>query len=440
MKIGRIIFTICMALLCGFGWFSQLTARSGLQEQYETSLEAARDFEKRELYQRAIQSYEEVLALREEREVREELLDVYAKAYESESVTSSAYKRALEDACSRYPKDADLWVCLIELDLDSFNYQNAYKILERAQRAGASSEALDTLGIQIRYAYTESSRVFAQFCSTASGYTTVYDGSRWGVMAPDGDWAYGCDYSYISPYGDEGVILRCTEDSVRLYDAKGIVLAILDDQISQARAYGSGLLPVLREDGWQYLDCESGAFLPESYEEASVFQQGTAAVLRNKNWTLIDTSGGQILEQTFSSIKLHSNGNYCRDGLFIAGVGEGWDIYQTDGKRVSEISARDMDVFMGSYIAFQDSSGLWGFLNEEGEIVIEPRYQRARSFSGGLAAVFDGEYWGFINRSGETVIANQFLEVGYFTGQGICPVSTMDGQYHMLSLRFPEGR
>ena len=76
MKIGRIIFTICMALLCGFGWFSQLTARSDLQEQYETSLEAARDFEKRGLYQRAIQSYEEVLALREEREVREELLDV----------------------------------------------------------------------------------------------------------------------------------------------------------------------------------------------------------------------------------------------------------------------------------------------------------------------------------------------------------------------------
>jgi len=38
-------------------------------------------------------------------------------------------------------------------------------------------------------------------------------------------------------------------------------------------------------------------------------------------------------------------------------------------------------------IAFKNNNK-WGFVNEEGKIVIEPQYDNAKSFSYGLAAVF----------------------------------------------------
>ena len=101
--------------------------------------------------------------------------------------------------------------------------------------------------------------------------------------------------------------------------------------------------------------------------------------------------------------------------------------------------ARDLDRYYGDAVAFQDESGLWGFVDTEGTVVIEPQFQQAKSFSCGLAAVYDGQKWGFINRYGELAIDYQFLDVGYFTEEGVCPVSTVGGEFHMILLRFPEG-
>ena len=58
----------------------------------------------------------------------------------------------------------------------------------------------------------------------------------------------------------------------------------------------------------------------------------------------------------------------------------------------------------------------------KGEYVIDPQFADARSFSNGLAAVFDGKKWGFINKDCELAIAYQFNDVGYFNKQGCCMV------------------
>ena len=52
--------------------------------------------------------------------------------------------------------------------------------------------------------------------------------------------------------------------------------------------------------------------------------------------------------------------------------------------------------------------GKWGFIDEEGELVIEPRFEKASEFSEGLSVVkYKGKY-GAINRKGEFVIEPRF--------------------------------
>jgi len=58
----------------------------------------------------------------------------------------------------------------------------------------------------------------------------------------------------------------------------------------------------------------------------------------------------------------------------------------------------------------------YGFINPEGELVIEPKVWNARDFSEGLAAVWLGAGWGFLNAAGEIVIEPQFRECGDFHG------------------------
>lgn len=65
--------------------------------------------------------------------------------------------------------------------------------------------------------------------------------------------------------------------------------------------------------------------------------------------------------------------------------------------------------------------GKWGYINSDGEIVIEPRYSYAGKFSDGLAPVRinnnenEKEKYGYINLSGEVVIPFQFEDAKEFS-------------------------
>lgn len=440
MKVARIILAAGMVLLCGFGWVSQLSGQSAASARYAEELEAARALNERGLYQRSLQSYAAALAIQEDSGARQEMLSVYAKAYSDGLVKSNAYRSALEDSCAQEPKNADYWTGLLELLRSTGNYREARKTVDRAARAGAKSETLSALSTEICYSYTTSGQFFTQYCSAPNGYTSICIEDRWGAVAPDGDREYDCSYPYIGPYSVEGTALFRTDSGSQLLDSGHIIQAIPEENFTEVRAYSEGLLPVCQDGQWRYLDCERDAYLPGSYSSASAYRDGLAAVCQDAGWTLVDTAGNPAGEQVFSDVKLYGNGDYCWNGFFVASTGNGWGLYQADGTAANEFLARDMDLYLGSLLAFQDDAGLWGYVDRKGKTVIEPRYMQAKSFSGGLAAVFDGEAWGFIDRTGALVIPCQFKDTGYFTSQGACPVSTVEGGYSMIILRFPEGR
>lgn len=49
----------------------------------------------------------------------------------------------------------------------------------------------------------------------------------------------------------------------------------------------------------------------------------------------------------------------------------------------------------------QTQGGRWGFVNERQDWVIQPKFEDAREFQGGKAAVRQNGKWGFINKRGE---------------------------------------
>ena len=59
--------------------------------------------------------------------------------------------------------------------------------------------------------------------------------------------------------------------------------------------------------------------------------------------------------------------------------------------------------------------GLWGYMNRDGETVIEPKWMEARGFRGGYALVYpvpdEEDFCGIINTSGEWVIPPQHWEI-----------------------------
>lgn len=62
---------------------------------------------------------------------------------------------------------------------------------------------------------------------------------------------------------------------------------------------------------------------------------------------------------------------------------------------------RNLPSFSEGLAPVQAASGRWGFVNERQQWVIEPRFEDAREFQAGKAAIRQNGKWGFINRKGD---------------------------------------
>lgn len=69
----------------------------------------------------------------------------------------------------------------------------------------------------------------------------------------------------------------------------------------------------------------------------------------------------------------------------------------------------------------------WGYINEKGEIAINPQFEEAYAFAdNGLARVTTGSRLGYIDKSGKYVINPQFDYTYGFDDSGLAPVKADD--------------
>ena len=71
--------------------------------------------------------------------------------------------------------------------------------------------------------------------------------------------------------------------------------------------------------------------------------------------------------------------------------------------------------------------GKWGYINAEGDMVLEPQFDYAYGFKFGLAAVRIDNHWGFMGDDGKMKIEPRFFQVGAFTADGLALAKTQDG-------------
>ena len=438
MKKIRIGMTIFMLVLIGAAWASVATARVESNSIYQDAVDEAQLLIEEKLYQKAIVSLERALNEREAVDTRCMWRDTYGLAYEDGVATKQQYVSAMESVAGLQPENVDNWETLIGFCLETNDYKSAYSYCKKAEDIGVSSEKLADYQRQVLYSYTVNGRVYSGMYYSPSGYNVVSDGDKWGILAQDGDWVEECTYDFIGPVSNSLVKVIGDLQELRIVDNQGIVQAILDGGVEAARVIGDGLLPLLQDGVWKYFDSEHTGFVTGDYDEATAFSNGIAAVKTGGIWKLIDREGNRVGDAEFEDVKLYDSGEYFYDGVFVAKADGKYGLYNQNGELVAGISNIDMDVAMGGGIAYQDPNGKWGYMNKKGEVLIEPQYMGAKSFSNGLAAVCIDGNWGFINEANEVVIECKFLDADYFTSEGVCFVSEVEGEYYMITLRFQE--
>ncbi|MCP4437506.1 MAG: WG repeat-containing protein [Aureispira sp.] len=79
----------------------------------------------------------------------------------------------------------------------------------------------------------------------------------------------------------------------------------------------------------------------------------------------------------------------------------------------------DVPVAVGALVVFEDESDQkFGYKDEKGTLILEPKYAMAMDFENGIAPVVDDEGWAYINEKGEVLLRPFVFDNGpdYFEG------------------------
>lgn len=439
MKKSNVVLIVVLVLLLGVAWFSSLTSLASSSKERRTLIQQAQQYSEKELYQKAIACYDNLLEQKEDKEIRILWMEAHKNAFLDGAIELRPYAEAIRYMCDKYPKESTYWEMLISTYLENGEMQNAYNSYVRCRKLGTVNETISKYGREIMYTFSVYGISYTEYYCNADGYYSVNSGTHWGVLDGTGDRVFDTIYEYISPYNNTNEALYVADGDQRIIDEKTVVQHKIDVEYTRTGAYSDGILPVCISDNvWRYLDCQTNSYLNGEYEYASNYMNGTAAICKNGKWMLVNREGEQISDTVFSDIKLHSNGDYSYDGIMVAAEKGEYSFYNENGEKLTDFQAKEMDVYVGGPVAFADNSSKWGFVNKDGKVALKAQFTKAKSFSNNLAAVSDGSQWGFVDKDGNVVIEHQFLEAGYFTKQGTCMISMQEGFYNLLYLKFQE--
>lgn len=209
----------------------------------------------------------------------------------------------------------------------------------------------------------------------------------------------------------------------------------IEPQFQIAGDFSEGFAPVRYNWRWAYTDATGELSIDGNgiFQQARPFSQGIGAVQIDGRIGFIDTEGNFLINPAYRAA-----GTFNNKRCFVRSL---------DYRRYHYIDEKGNELPMPAGIdSFNEISegdfsneralirfdGKYGFIDTEGNLVIQNIYTEARPFSENLAAVQIAERWGFVDKNGEIAISPQFIWVGSFNN-GLAPARINSNLYGFIN-------
>ncbi len=175
------------------------------------------------------------------------------------------------------------------------------------------------------------------------------------------------------------------------------------------------LIPFRKGKKWGFCDKDKNIIIPIEYEDVSLFKNNLALVRLNGKYGYINQENQEIIKIKYGYL------NDFSDGLCIARLESSWGPYgflNEEGKVKIDFKYNiDYNNNINSFscgLALMKKNNLIGFIDKNENLKINFKYEDGFSFSEGLAAVkFNGK-WGFIDKNGTCIIPFKFDKANSF--------------------------
>ena len=243
-----------------------------------------------------------------------------------------------------------------------------------------------------------------------------------------------CKYIQLGVYTGEVLSVQDENKEFNFIDIGGNRKRNIIDDITISRlgswrenVYTAGI------NGEMYYVDASNKVILGPYEDAGAFNNGMAAVKRDGTWYLIDKEGN-IVSKGYIGFEQDSEGIAVRNSTIMAQTAEGYILLGLDGKQIGDKVYEDVRHFGDKTYAAVKIDGKWGFIDNQGQLVLEAEYEDAKSFQNGYAPIKKNGKWGYIDINGNIVIRPVFQQAQSISSKGVSYVQDETGKWNKLEL------
>lgn len=426
MKIKLI--SIIAVLVAGVATLaSTLIGYMNTENEYETYLAKARTNAEREIPYTAYQNYRNALNMRCDDE------SIYVEyVTQAQKLGEDYYLAALEGYLENFPQSANAYDLLCKYYYETGSHQTVITTALEAREKGVATEDVRNLYVEC-YHMLRIIQTNLEEAQTYLGDTALVKmGGQWGYLSDGGVFR-------IAPMFQGATAMMSGNAAVNdgqewyMMNSSGFKVARSSVPVDSMSFLSGGWIRVSLNGKYGFMN--SGMVVPENlpFDYAGNFKNGVAAVKKGDKWALISSAGGSVTEYVFEDVLLDEY-EACINGGVIFAKSEGkYYMYDAAGQKISEQGFEDARPFTGTQPAAVCIGGKWGFADNTGNIVIEPKYEDARSFSIGLAGVKENGTWGYINTNGQYRIESQYEDCKPFATNGIAAVKE-EGYWQYVKL------
>lgn len=192
----------------------------------------------------------------------------------------------------------------------------------------------------------------------------------------------------------------------------------------------TGYLLVFGEDSCRCIGYNDKPVFTKSYNEISLYYNrlALAQTTDDKKWGYINSKGDFVLPAIYDKATVFSEGL-----AWVLKKGDMPSIINTKGNiKFSQRETYQVKSFHEGHAAFairKKNITYWGFLNKQGQEAIRPQFRDVQDFHQGFAAVQDNTtgLWGYIDLSGVLMIDYSYQEATPFNKDGNAIVKTKNG-------------
>ncbi len=249
------------------------------------------------------------------------------------------------------------------------------------------------------------------------GLATVKKDKKMGFINEDEELVIPLIYEYAD-YFSEGlayVVKRNDQNSSSTFfiDKTNKIILTTTSYFDQARQFHEGLLAVLVDRSWGYINRSGKLVIKNKYSfSAGNFDNGYAIVC-NYGWGggkhgVIDNTGNEILPVIYDKINSgFKNDIFCVKHINQEPLYNGYGAIDKAGKIIIPFLYDDTRNLGNGLIAVMKKLK-FGAVNFSNEIVIPIIYDYIHPFSEGLAQIEVDEKWGYIDSKGKIVISPKY--------------------------------